>query len=614
MAQFFAQYPPEGAGGGSGVTSLNSLVGALTLVGGPGITINTDGISEITISASGVTALGNFGTSPNAKAATLTGNVLNLEPASATFPGGVSTTTQSFAGNKTFTGTIAASNLSGTNTGDVTLGTANGLSLVGQALSLGLSSTSTTGALSSTDWNTFNGKQAAGNYITALTGDVTASGPGSAAATLATVNSNVGSFTLANITVNAKGLVTAAANGTAVTSVGLSVPATSIFGVTGSPVTTTGTLGLTTTGTSGGIPYFSSTSQVASSALLAANALVVGGGAGTTPATLASTGTTTTVLHGNASGLPTFGAVSLTADVSGTLPTPNGGTGLTSFTQYGVMTAPTTSTLSTNSGLLWNTTNNILSVTGQVSGTQTQIQAIGLGSNDPGVFKAIGGGTAGDAAATFGSYTAGGTHVWSVAGNGNADSISFRVGGSATQVARMYNTAAGATMILNGTGLINGTECLSLSFNGTGRHAFDLNDTTSANGAGYLVFFSGGGQRGSIVNNNNTGVLYNVTSDYRAKKDIEPMTSGISIIQALKPVKFKWKDNDFEDFGFIAHELQEVLPNCVSGKKDALDVNGDPQYQGIDKGSLTPYLVAALQEQQSIIKQLEARLSALELS
>jgi hypothetical protein len=49
--------------------------------------------------------------------------------------------------------------------------------------------------------------------ITVLTGDVTATGPGSAAATLATVNSNVGSFTNANITVNAKGLITAATSG-----------------------------------------------------------------------------------------------------------------------------------------------------------------------------------------------------------------------------------------------------------------------------------------------------------------------------------------------------------------------------------------------------------------
>lgn len=69
----------------------------------------------------------------------------------------------------------------------VTIGTANGLSLSTQVLSLGLASTSTTGALSNTDWNTFSNKQPAGNYITALTGDVSASGPGSATATVNSV-------------------------------------------------------------------------------------------------------------------------------------------------------------------------------------------------------------------------------------------------------------------------------------------------------------------------------------------------------------------------------------------------------------------------------------------
>jgi hypothetical protein len=228
---------------------------------------------EAIASPGSVLSLGSFGSSPNASGATISSNVLTLQPADGTHPGGISTGTQTFGGNKTFTGTIGASNLSGTNTGDVTISTANGLSLVGQALSLALSSTSTTGALSSTDWNTFNGKQsaltigdltdvgtdgitvtggtgaiigsgtsisqhvadathngylssadwstfngkqAAGNYITALTGDATASGPGSAALTLATVNSNVGSFggatTSGTFTVNAKGLITAASS------------------------------------------------------------------------------------------------------------------------------------------------------------------------------------------------------------------------------------------------------------------------------------------------------------------------------------------------------------------------------------------------------------------
>lgn len=96
-----------------------------------------------------------------------------------------------------------------------------------------------------------------------------------------------------------------------------------LISVGGSPITTSGTLALTVAGTSGGIPYFSSASAWASSAALAANQIVLGGGAGVAPATLGSLGTTTTVLHGNAAGAPTFAAVSLSADVTGDLPFAN---------------------------------------------------------------------------------------------------------------------------------------------------------------------------------------------------------------------------------------------------------------------------------------------------
>jgi hypothetical protein len=89
---------------------------------------------------------------------------------------------------------------------------------------------------------------------------------------------------------------------------------------------------------------------LASSGALTASALVLGGGAGAAPTPMGSLGTTTTVLHGNAGGAPTFGAVSLTADVSGTLPNTSGGTGQSSaFTQYGVTYASTTSVLATTS-------------------------------------------------------------------------------------------------------------------------------------------------------------------------------------------------------------------------------------------------------------------------
>jgi hypothetical protein len=120
-----------------------------------------------------------------------------------------------------------------------------------------------------------------------------------------------------------------------------------IVSVAGSPITTSGTLALTVAGTSGGVPYFSSASTWASSAALTQYGVVIGGGAGVAPTSTAA-GTSTTVLHGNASGTPTFGAVSLTADVSGTLPNTSGGTGQSSaFTQYGVTYASTTSVLAT---------------------------------------------------------------------------------------------------------------------------------------------------------------------------------------------------------------------------------------------------------------------------
>jgi hypothetical protein len=99
-----------------------------------------------------------------------------------------------------------------------------------------------------------------------------------------------------------------------------------------SVATPTTTPAFTIAGTSGGIPYFSSGTAWASSGVLTASRIVLGGGAGAAPTVLGSLGTTTTVLHGNAAGAPTFGAVSLTADVSGTLPIANGGTGTSSTT------------------------------------------------------------------------------------------------------------------------------------------------------------------------------------------------------------------------------------------------------------------------------------------
>ena len=102
-----------------------------------------------------------------------------------------------------------------------------------------------------------------------------------------------------------------------------------------------------------------------------------------------------------------------------------------------------------------------------------------------------------------------------------------------------------------------------------------------------------------------TATAYNTSSDYRLKENIQPMTGALAKVAALKPCTYKWKADGSAGEGFIAHELAEVVPQCVTGKKDAVDADGKPVYQGIDTSFLVATLTAAIQE-------LTARVAALE--
>jgi hypothetical protein len=106
---------------------------------------------------------------------------------------------------------------------------------------------------------------------------------------------------------------------------------------------------------------------------------------------------------------------------------------------------------------------------------------------------------------------------------------------------------------------------------------------------------------------NATTVSYTSLSDYRLKENVRPMTGALSKVALLKPVTYKWKTDGSDGQGFIAHELAEVVPDCVTGKKDALDETGKPSYQGVDTSFLVATLVAAIQELKAEVDLLKAK-------
>jgi hypothetical protein len=107
-------------------------------------------------------------------------------------------------------------------------------------------------------------------------------------------------------------------------------------------------------------------------------------------------------------------------------------------------------------------------------------------------------------------------------------------------------------------------------------------------------------------------VTFNTLSDYRMKHSIAPMTGALTKVSLLKPCTFKWKNNDVESQGFIAHELQEVIKECVTGEKDATNEDGSIKPQGVDTSFLVATLTAAIQELKALVDVQASRITALE--
>ena len=179
-----------------------------------------------------------------------------------------------------------------------------------------------------------------------------------------------------------------------------------------------------------------------------------------------------------------------------------------------------------------------------------------------------------------------------------------------------FHTAAAERMRIDSSGrLLVGTAAGSfgarITAESTTSYTFESRRTGTGN-EGHIVFKNANGAVGTIFTNGST-TAYNTSSDYRLKENIIEITGAIDRVNQLQPKRFNFiADADTTVDGFLAHEVQDIIPEAVTGEKDAVDDEGNPHYQGIDQSKLVPLLTKAIQEQQTIIDDLKSRIETLE--
>jgi hypothetical protein len=228
-----------------------------------------------------------------------------------------------------------------------------------------------------------------------------------------------------------------------------------------------------------------------------------------------------------------------------------------------------------------------------------------------------------------------------------SNAITFNTGSGRPERARI--TSGGQFLIGTTTAVNDGF--LNVRCNANTFTPISVSSTVSAPNS-YIIRFvnNSGTDVGAVVMNaTNNGVAYSNFSDYRLKENVAPMTGALAKVLELNPVTFTWKDGGTAGQGFIAHELQAVCPDAVTGEKDdttirqvevspavpaTYDDEGNeltpaveavyeerevPKYQGVDTSFLVATLTAAIQELKAIndaqaqrIETLEAKVSALE--
>ena len=138
---------------------------------------------------------------------------------------------------------------------------------------------------------------------------------------------------------------------------------------------------------------------------------------------------------------------------------------------------------------------------------------------------------------------------------------------------------------------------------------FNMTDTTYNNAV--MEFRTNTGTRVGFIYANGSSTTYSTSSDYRLKEDIQSVATPIDRLNELKPINFAWKADGSRCDGFLAHELQAIIPEAATGTKDEVDADGNPVYQGIDQSKIVPLLVASVQALIGQVNELKAEVMAL---
>jgi len=173
---------------------------------------------------------------------------------------------------------------------------------------------------------------------------------------------------------------------------------------------------------------------------------------------------------------------------------------------------------------------------------------------------------------------------------------------------RMRITSAGEMLV--GTNTQVGSGKTVIAYDSNVYVGIAINQTNVSTAGTMIAFRLNDVEKGSIYQNTST-VSYLTTSDYRLKENVVPMAGALAKVTQLKPCTYTWKLDGSAGQGFIAHELQAVVPDAVSGEKDAVDADGNIKPQGIDTSFLVATLTAAIQELNAKVEAQAAEIAAL---